>query len=374
MILNYDKIDNLVISAEARLGKFGFNIVVSFGLLILAAIYVRPECHYAGAGILFEQLANNPFDFSKDNMLAFRILTPLLSYLVGLKGKLFMITNAMIAVIFIGMVYRHFRTNSPRAADAFFAAAIMTFSSVVLVLMWNSGWCDILSYLAIFAMWKWRKNIWLFTLFFAVGLFNHENIMFLLPWLVAVRLAKVDFKPKNVLVTLLSVGVVIALFMVFRNWVSAQRTVGLSLSFYMQPLLDDPIYFMRRPVQFYGLGLFSVFKILWIIPVVGCYLSWKEGLRRKSILMAMPVALASCQLVIAFDTTRMFTLGFMSMVLALEYFFKTNTSWFRKWLPGLLVANLFVPQLYTAADIIQTMRSTPMNLLRMWVDDKPWWP
>lgn len=372
--MNYDRIDNLVIRAETRLGKYGFNLAIAIGLLILAAIYVRPEGNYTGAGTWFQRLAENPFDFSRDNINAFRILTPLLSYLVGLKGRLFMVTNLVIAAIFIGMVYRHFRTNSPRPADALFAAAIMTFSSVVLVMLGYSGFCDILSYLAIFAMWHWRKNIWLFMLFFAVGLFNHENIMFLLPWLIAIRMPGIDSKLRTVLATLLAMGIVIVLYMFFRNWVAAQGPVGLSLSFYLQPLLDDPLRWMRRPVQFYGLGLFTVFKILWIIPVMACYLSWQEGLKRKSILIAMPVALASLQLVIAFDTTRLFTLGFMSMVLALDYFFKSNTGWFRKWLPGLLVANFFVPQMYTAYDIVQLMRSTPMHLLRMLLENKPWWP
>jgi hypothetical protein len=285
-----------------------------------------------------------------------------------------MVTNLIIAATLIGLIYGYFRKRSPHPGDALFAAAILTFSSVILVTIGYSGFCDILSYLAIFSMWRWRRNIWLFTLFFAVGLFNHENILFLVPWLIALRLLKAESRTRNLMVTLLGLGIVIVLYVLFRNWVASHQEVGLSFSYYMQPLVNDPFYWMRRSVQHYWLGLFTVFKVFWIIPFTACYLMWKEGRRHESVLMIMPVFLASCQLVIAYDSTRVFTLGFMTMVLALEYLFDIDKGRFREWLPGLLAINLFVPQLYTASDVIQIMRSTPMNLLRMWLGNKPWWP
>jgi hypothetical protein len=70
----------------------------------------------------------------------------------------------------------------------------------------------------------------------------------------------------------------------------------------------------------------------------------------------------------------MFTLGFMTMVLSLKYLFKTDRLEFRKWIPALVAFNFLVPQISTAGETIELMRSTPMNLLRMWVENKPWWP
>ena len=370
----YDKIDVFMVRFEGRLGKIWTGVVLAFILLILAAIYVRPECNYVGAGVSFEKLANNPFNYSETNIYAFRIMTPLISYLIGLRGKLFMVTNAIFALIFIFMVFSHFRKLYSRPADALFAAGIMTFSSVILVMLFNSGWCDILTYLAIFAMWHWRRNFWLFTLFFAVGLFNHDSVMFLLPWLIAIRLTGGNKKVTILLLTLLSMGLVMALYFIYRNWVTSQMGVTLSMSYYLQPLLKDPLYWMSEKVPYYPLGWFTAFKILWVIPIAGCYLAWKEGQKWQSVLMAMPVVLAAAQLVIAIDTTRMFTLGFMSMILALEYFYSSNEDRLRKYLPALFAMNFIVPQMYTAGFKIQLMPSTPMNLLRMWLDNKPWWP
>ncbi len=372
--MNYQRIDNFVVRSERLMSRPALVVAVAVGLLTLGAIYVRPEANYVRTGIWFEQLANNPFDFSRDNMIAFRILTPLISYLVGLTGKLFIITNLIFAAIFIGMIYEYFRKTAPRPGDAFVAATVLTFSSVVLVTIGYSGWCDILSYLAIFAMWRWKRNIWLFTFFFAVALFNHEGIMFLFPWLLILRLRETRWEFKAALVTLVGMGLVIAFYILFRGWVAADRHVSLTLGYYLQPLIDDPLHWMRRPLPYYCLGLFTVFKVLWIIPLTACYLLWKEGRKRESVFMAMPVVLASFQLIIAWDSTRMFTLGFMTMVLALEYLFKTDRVDLRKWVLGLVAFNLFVPQLYTAGSVIEIMQSTPMNLLRMFIDGKPWWP
>ena len=370
----FDRTDNYITRVELRLGPYGTAGVIALVLLLAAAIYVRPEGNYTQAGVWYEQMTNNPFDFSQNNAMGYRILTPMISYIIGLRGKLFMVTNAFIALIFIGFVYRHFRKLYSRPADAFFAAAILTFSSVVLVMIGYSGFCDILTYAAIFAMWHWRKNIYLYSLFFAVGVFNHEGMLFLLPWLIAIRCTEKKHFVSDLIQTVVGLAIVLTFYLFFRQWVVSQREVSLSLSFYLQPLLDDPLHWMRTPVQFYGLGLFTVFKALWIIPVAAGYLLWKEGRRRELWLMVLPIILASVQLVIAYDSTRMFTLGFMTMVLALEYLFATREFEFRRWLPGLFIINLFIPQLYTAANIIQIMRSTPMNLLRMWLEHMPWWP
>lgn len=372
--MDYQKIDNFVLNAEQRLGRRIFILAVAFGLLILAAIYVRPEGNYIFHGVRYEKLATNPFEFSEDNELSFRILTPLISYLIGLRGKLFIITNLIFVIIFIGMVFQYYRKTAPRPGDALIAAFILTFSAVVLETIYMSGFCDILSYVAIFAMWRWRKNIWLFVLFFAVSLFNHENILFLLPWLVIARLKDSDDKFKTLILTLLVIAIIIVFNYFYRQWVSSHRHVNLSPGFYLQPILNDPLHMIRLPMQYYGLGLFTVFKVLWIIPLTAYYYLWKDGRKKEVMFIALPVILASFQLIIAWDTTRMFTLGFMTMVLSLEYLFKTNQFEFRKWVPALVAFNFLVPQISTAGETIELMRSTPMNLLRMWVENKPWWP
>lgn len=370
----YQRINEIAGRIESRTGAIGFTILVSIVLLIAAALYVRPELYYVGAGMYFERLANNPFDFSQNNPFAFRILTPLISYIVGLRGKLFMVTNGIITLLFIGFIYRHFRVLSGRAGDALCAAAVITFSSTVLVTIAYSGFCDILSYLGIFAMWHWRKHFVLFSLFFAVALFNHENVLFLVPWLITIRMRDESQKMWSFITTVLGLGIVLIGFHFFRDWVTAERQITLSLSYYIEPLLADPFHWMRQPIQYYGLGLFTVFKAFWLIPIAVAILLWKERRKFDIIVLILPVVLASIQLIIAIDSTRMFTLGFMTMILAIEYLLRENKLELLQWLPALILVNLFVPQLYTASNVIENVRSTPMHLLRMWLENKPWWP
>lgn len=368
----YNRIDQFVVRNERRWNRWWWMVIVAVGLLVAAAIYVRPEGGYVGAGVSYEQLARNPFDFSTGNRLAFRIMTPLISYLIGLPGKLFIITNLIITVIFIGIVYDYFRKTAPRPGDAFMAAVVLTFSTAILVNVGQSGWCDVLTYLAVFGMWRWRRNVWLYALFFILAVFNHERVLFLLPWLVLVRIQGSDRKFRAAVVTTAVIVVGLALYFLFRRHISGEAPPVYTLAYYFQPMLKHPLGWLAKPLAYLWLGLLTVFKLLWIVPVMAWYGLRKEGRKREALMLILPMVLASFQLIIAWDTTRMFTLGFMTIILALDYLFKSDRVNIRKWLPGLIILTLFIPQLYTASNIAVIMPSTPVNLLRMLIGGGGW--
>ncbi len=142
--------------------------------MFLAALYCLPSISTHHLGVHYRDLANNPFLFDSKNPASFRILTPFISYICGLRGEGIIITNILISIIMIGVIYRYFRSISKFPSDGLFAAFLITFSMVILSTLHNGGYCDILTYLIIFLMWRYQKKRPLFYLLFFLGLLNRE--------------------------------------------------------------------------------------------------------------------------------------------------------------------------------------------------------
>ena len=369
----YDWLNSFVDRGEQKFGKLPWIIIVSLVLMMAAAVYVRPGTDYVGHGAYFEALSQHPFGPYDNNKLGYRIMTPLISFLVGLRGKPFILTNLFFAVVTIGVVFAYFRKYGKQAGDAMVAATCITFSTVILVTIYYAGFCDALTYLIIFLMWWSRSKPFLFYPLIIIGLFNHESIAFILPWFAYMRWRESPRKGIFIIESIIGYGLVLAAYFLFRNWISSQLSIGFSAGYYFTPLVDDPLHWIRRAYTHYGLGLFSVFKLLWVFPIVAGISMWRNGQRDQALAMLILMACTMSQLLIAYDTTRMLTVGFLVLIVALEYLFKTNPYNFRNWAVWVILLNLAVPQLFTAAKIIEIMRSTPVNLLKMVIENKPWW-
>ncbi|MFZ1685287.1 MAG: hypothetical protein WAU88_14315, partial [Candidatus Zixiibacteriota bacterium] len=153
------------------------------------------------------------------------------------------------------------------------------------------------------------------------------------------------------------VGIVLSLglYQLFREWMTADRTVMYNMSFYITPLLQSPLTWIKRSVMNWPIGLFTVFKLLWVVvPIAGVSL-WQAGRKREVWSFAVLLACAFSQLVLAYDTSRLLTMAFMLVVLSLVQIFRNDSARFRQWVGWLLLANLFVPQLYTTAEHIYVM-------------------
>ncbi len=368
----YDQVNNVVLRGEAKFGRFWWIIFVSVALMILASIYVRPGTDYIGHGKAFESLTNNPFG-TEENFAGYRIMTPLISYLVGLRGRPFILVNLFFAAVTIGFVYSFFRKRAVQAGDSLVATACLTFSTVILVTIFYAGFCDALTYLAIFLMWRARSKPVVFYLLFVMGILNHESVVFLIPWFAYLRLQESPRKSTCLLELLLGFGLTLTGYMFFREWIASRRGISLSADYYLIPLAENPLYWIKKAYLFYGVGLFSVFKALWVFPLAAGISMWRNGCRNQIIGLLLPMVCAASQLIIAYDTTRMLTVGFMTMVIALIYLFKTDAFGFRKWAVWVILSNFLIPQLFTASNIIEIMRSTPVNILRMIIENRPWW-
>jgi hypothetical protein len=165
----------------------------------------------------------------------------------------------------------------------------------------------------------------------------------------------------------------LAAYYLFRRWLSLGHESGLTLWVYFKSLVADPLFAVRPAYRFYWIGLFSVFKLLWAFPVAAAIAMWQNGRRRDVYSLFILMACAASQLLFAYDTTRMLTLGFLVLIISLEYLFTTGTGDFRRWAPWVLLGNLMVPQLYTASYVVEIMHSLPVTVLRMIIDKGPYW-
>ncbi|MDD4052412.1 MAG: hypothetical protein PHR28_11020 [candidate division Zixibacteria bacterium] len=369
----YERLNRLVDKGETRFGNQGWVFLVVFLLMLAASFYVRPGTNYYGHGVHFEALSRNPLDLRNGNVLGFRIMTPLLAFLVGLRGKSFILLNLVFAGVTIGAVYRYFRSRSNQPGDALFGAMCLTFSSVVLVTIYYAGFCDALTYLALFLMWRWRSRPLLFYPLLLAGVLNHESVLFTIPWFAYLKVSDASRKSAALAELLIGLGAVLLAYYLFRRWISLDGEIGLTSGSYLRSFIADPLFAVKPAYLFYWVGLFSVFKLLWVFPLVAVVAMWKNGRRRDVYGIVILMACAVSQLAIAYDTTRMLTLGFLVLIIPLEYLFTTGTYRFRQWAPWVLIGNLLVPQLYTAANIVEIMHSIPATLLRMIIEKGPYW-
>jgi hypothetical protein len=352
--LTYDWLDSTITVLEQKYGPRIWAALLSGLLMLAAAIYCRPALTTSSLGSKYALLAQDLFG-TDPNPVAYRVLTPLLSYCLGLRGELIIVTNLIIAAIFIYLIYRYFRMTSPRPGDALIAAAIISFSLVTLSTLYYGGYCDSLTYLVIFLMWRTRKNPYYFYGLLLLGLLNRESIAFLIPWFLFLTFQESNSKFRWVIESIAGIALSLGLYQLFREWMAADRTVTYNMSFYITPLLQNPLTWIKRSVMNWPIGLFTVFKLLWVVVPIAAVSLWQSGRKREVWSLVILLVCAFSQLVLAYDTSRLLTMAYMLVILSLTQIFQNNSSRFRQWVGWLLLANLFVPQLYTTAEHIYVM-------------------
>ena len=118
MRLSYDQLDSFILRQEKRWGSWRWSVIVPIMLIGAACLYVRPDSDCSHLGKYYAALATDPFPLDSGNACTHRILTPLVSWLLGLRGCQIVFTNLIITTLLIGGVYRYFRTLAPRPGDA----------------------------------------------------------------------------------------------------------------------------------------------------------------------------------------------------------------------------------------------------------------
>lgn len=365
-------IESRLLSFEDKRGKFLAGLVVALILMVIAVFYVRPAVHTVVLGNAYAVLSMNPFT-EEANAVGYRILTPLIGYLLGLRGQGIIFTNLIFALGFLALIYWYFRNNLSQLSDALYGTTVFAFSLVTLTTIYYGGYCDSLTYVLILLMWIFRSKIPLVGLFFFLGLLNRESIIFLVPWFAFIHWTESSDKMKTVLKVIFWYGLALGIYYLFRLWISSFREISFTAGYYLDVLFGDTFSVYKKSYGYQSLGLFSVFKASWIIVLLAVWSYLKQKQMRNIVSIAILICCVWAQMVIAWDSSRLMTMVFPIMVISLLQVLKDNPFDFRKWAVPLLVFNLFVPKMYTAAQIIEFMNSSFTNLFEIVFLGKSGW-
>ena len=345
-----------MLAAEARLGRIGFAVLAALLWMAGAALCVRPGTRVVELGRFYAQLSLDPFAFEASPV-GFRILTPLLSWAVGLRGEAIMITNLALAALLLVAVHLVFRARAPRPADALLAGAALAFSLVTLSTVFSPSYCDPATYLAVLGMWLARRRPGLFYPIFLLGLLNRESIAFLVPWFLFLAFREGDDRRRELGRALEGYGAAFALYFAFRAFVASQGEVGFTLDYYLDPVREEPLGIFRRTFGNQWLGLYSVFGVAWLIPLAAGVAMLRRGDRAGVASLLLLLACTWSQLLFAYDTSRLFTLGFLVMVLALDDLLAHDALRVRRWAPWVIAASAVLPHVRTAQQRVWVMDS-----------------
>jgi hypothetical protein len=355
----YARLDAFVVGLERRLGPFA-SVAVGAAGLALACLWVRPASVPQGLGTYYAWLSLDPFEHAANNPVAFRPLTAWISWAVGLRGDALRYTNLFFAGVLLACVFEWFRRQAPRPGDALLATAAICFSGVTLGVVFSTYYCDALTLLVAFGMWCTRRHPLAFYGLFALGLFNRESLLFLVPWFAFVQLCESQQRARTLVSQVVGYGAGVVLYAAFRAW-SAEPggSVRYDLAYYLGPLAEDPLHFFRQSARYQWAGFYSVFGPAWAIPAAGAVAMWQRGEHARPLGLALLLVSVWAQLWVAVDSSRLFTLAFPVMIVALEELFRSGALRFREWAPWLLLLAALAPPTHAAAN-------------RFWVMDSLW--
>ena len=345
---------------ESRIGLVGASIGTSVILLLLAGIYCAPAFELINHGGDYSLLAMDPFDIEAGNRFQNRILTPLIGYLIFLKGPAFIFLPLLIALAFISLLYYHFRKQNLNPAVSLGMCSLIVYSSPILYTIHFAGYVDTTSYLLLFLCYMFRRQpLWIFV-FYSLALLNHEGNIFALPWIVLLSGYEVKSTFATYFKTAIAVLAALLPFFLVRH-LFADSTTHLQFDFYLNKSNIADSIWLQRDILYSG--IFQGFKLLWCLPVVATILALKKKEYATALLITCIIACSGLQLVIAADTSRLMGLAFLAVLIgALEIWKHVKDLQFQRLLWTLIVLNLIIPSYFIGYGVVIPFHSLPMAL------------
>lgn len=344
--------------SEKKFGLHATSLLLAFVLMGIAAVYVTPALVARQHGIGYAAISVNPFDLSFESNLRFRILTPLLAYLTGLRGSLYIIFPLIMALFFLAVIYFYIR-RSIGVIHGVLITMLICFSTPVLFLLHFQGYTDATSYLLIMLMIIFIKKPVVWIPLLVLLLFNHDSNLFIVPGLLFFYYLNAEKRSGAIMYAIVGTVIAVIPFYLYREYISEMAPVKYDISFYISQIREN----IRSLAAYFYVGLFYSFKLFWIFPILGFYYYWKEKNRDQLLLFALIFFGVLAQLIFASDTSRLIGLAFPLVIWGAV---KTNEvlgkDLFLKGTFYLILLNFLIPQFYVGQFVMIRFHPLPSSL------------
>ena len=317
----------------------------------------------------FAALCANPFTRDlTEPFLAYRIFTPALAWLLGLRG---ISGLALQYVALAGLLATVFALLRREAGNVAGLAAVAALGGTFTVI-WSSGYAgfpDSVSHLFVaLALLSRRPSVTFLTLT-AAGL-NDERAFLALPLVVLWQIYLTPDRVRRVLLAhgAAAVGAVIAV------WFTRQAlTHGLIGPGITRPTLygriHEKVLLSGQPWDStwgkFSFNVFMAYRWLWLMPLLACIVP-ASTLQRRICVLALAVLVAgSLSTVIVADVSRSVGFLFPALLLALLHLLRTPGLSHWRWAAGLLLLQLLTPVFYHVGDWSGHCRPYPVEWIRL---------
>lgn len=354
-----NKASTLLLYLEQKFGIYFSSFIVAFLLLCLAAIYITPSIAPMQLGRGYASLSIAPFDFSEQNNLRFRILTPLIAYCLGLRGELYILFPLVVALLFLSGIYFFLRkTQAP--AESLLITMLICFSSPILFLLHFQGYVDVTSYLLILLMIIFITKNFIWIPLMAMLLLNHESNLFIIPALLFFYYLNTQNKTKAVFTGLLGFALAFIPFWLYRNYINEVSPVDYNFEMYYSQIKEN----IKSIAIYFPIGFFYAFKLFWLFPMFAIYYLWKEKDRQQLLFYTILLVGILSQLLFASDTSRLMGLGFpLILFSALKIKQQWGRELFLKRTFYIILINFLIPQYYVGQSAMIRFYPLPSSLI-----------
>jgi len=359
----HERFEHGLARIESIVGRSVTAVIVGGVLLFLAALYVTPATEPASHGIHYAQLSMDPW--TADNPNAYRILTPLIAHWLHLRGGRILVLNLAMAWFFLALAYGYLRQTASSRLLAFGVAAALAFSMPTLFTIYYGGYTDSTTHLLVLAMMALHRRAVVFWVLFLLAMLNGESVLFLLPFFMVLQWQSDPRSTRYWSRWALGAAVAGALYLALRWQIGSAADVSHNVGYYLGPLSSDLFDWFLQCANRYALGLFSAFKLLWIIPLMGLVVCARSGQWIKAAAIAAAILGSAMQSMVAVDTSRMLALAFPALILGVAALHERMGT---RRVAGLLLLliglNFLVPQFYVTSNNVTRMSSTLPSLLQ----------
>lgn len=344
---------------EAKLGTAGMILLCGTLLLIFAALFTTPrwELYYHGKG--FSRLSSAPFDFSGGSGLQYRILAPLLGYIFFMGGSMFKYFMLLVTIVFLGACYVLHRKKDFSPTQSIAISGLLALSTLTFFQLHFPAYTDPLSYLLILLLLFYFKTKWKAILIISLLLFNHDNTLFLMPFIFLLLLGNeyttVNFMKKATWMILAFLP-----YLLYRIGVSSLDGNQFDADYYFNA--NNLKWTWDRVTEYFWLGVFQAFRLAWIFPLIALVINARNKNYHEISLILVCFVFVATQMFIAYDISRLMGLAFPVILLGiwrLKDVLSERQFNFSLWM--VLIIQLFIPSYCIGA--LEPLQYPPF-----------WWP